>query len=458
MPIDVVASLRQNILRVFAQDKKQFKTAQEKLEDSVVLDAEIKDSDSVAQTLKKLISSVTSSPLSKVRINILVDPSDVVLRFIASNKKEGSFEEYMVTEMKAKLEGKNLDDYYFSYEKLAPFVYQMEAIRKDTMEKLLEVADKTGVSLYSIVPWALFLPKYVGASEPAIFIIQGDDKKVLVLSELQGIFFTGVFSDDTTEEELNKLVHELAFYKREKPIKRVYTLGCSDVKLVGDYKIAAIDLPGDNVSVDLGFELHVLCDNMLENPDRYTSNQLNLLSLLPLPVVEKKANALVYVGTVVGILLLVVGAGFGYTRYSKGRPATVEPKQDQNVLSETNVVQETTPVVQATESTASQPITPPLDLKTSDLKVRIENAAGVNGLAGKTQTFLEKFGYQVDSIATADKEQEPTTLRFKKAKAIFKDLLTTDMKEKFPKIVVEETLSDDQKYDVLILIGASAKL
>jgi hypothetical protein len=456
MPLDLIVSIRQNSLRVSVVDKKQFKTASEKLSEDIVVDSDVKNVDSLVESLKKLIAELTTTSRSKMRVSFLVDPQDVDLRFIASNKKEGSFEDFMVSEIKAKLEGKNIEDYYFSYEKLAPFVYQMEAVRKDLLEKFIEISDKAGLSLYSLIPWALFMPRYVGASEPSIFIIQQDDKKVLVLSELQGIFFTGVFADDTTEAELNKLVHELAFYKREKPIKRVYTLGCSDVNLEGDYKIAGIDLPGELVSVERGFEMHTLANYMLDNPDRYASSQLNLLSLLPLPVAETKNRSLVYVGATVGMLLLVVGGYFGFSKLSASR--SNQNNANSNVLSETVEVKETSPVIEVKETTPSVPAVKIEDLKTADLKIMVQNATDVAGLASKTKGYLEKFGYTVAEPGNAATTEEKSIVRFKKSKLAYKELLISDIKEKFPDIVIEDTLKEDEKFDALFLVGKSNKL
>jgi hypothetical protein len=122
---------------------------------------------------------------------------------------------------------------------------------------------------------------------------------------------------------------------------------------------------------------------------------------------------------------------------------------DQAVLSETNVPAESS----KSADTANKP-----ELKRPDLKIRVENGAGVSGLAAKTSDFLKQLGYNVVSIDTADTERKDTLFRFKKDKVAYKDMITEDSKDKFSGAVIEDTLAADAQYDLLIVIGGNANL
>lgn len=81
-------------------------------------------------------------------------------------------------------------------------------------------------------------------------------------------------------------------------------------------------------------------------------------------------------------------------------------------------------------------------------------------LAAKTKEFLESLGYTVADPETADNNTDPTLLTFKKdVPDGYKELIKTDLKDKFPSLIIkEETLPDDSAYDLLIIIGTSSKM
>jgi hypothetical protein len=93
-----------------------------------------------------------------------------------------------------------------------------------------------------------------------------------------------------------------------------------------------------------------------------------------------------------------------------------------------------------------------------NLKIRIENGAGINGLAARTKEFLQELGYTILTIDTADERTEPTILQFKKdALNTYKDLIVEDIKEKFPNIEVKDDLPEDSDYDLLMILGTSSE-
>ena len=167
-------------------------------------------------------------------------------------------------------------------------------------------------------------------------------------------------------------------------------------------------------------------------------------------------------------MFLLVGAYFGIK--ALGDKNTENTLTAQNTGSESSqVLSETTqnPTDQGQEDEGkpseeeNKPVEsdPNLEVKKGNLKIRIENGAGVGGLAARTKEFMEGFGYTVLTIDTADSKTESTILSFKKGiVSEFKDVVSADIKEKFPKIEVKEDLSEDSDYDLLIIVGTSSEL
>ena len=142
---------------------------------------------------------------------------------------------------------------------------------------------------------------------------------------------------------------------------------------------------------------------------------------------------------------------------NSGDSLAVNNEQTQ-VLSESTQQQNVEPNddVQETEQKDRDPN---MEVKKGNLKIRIENGAGISGLAARTKDFLTEFGYTILNIDTADSTTEPTILNFKKdAIEDYKDIVYKDMVSKFPNIEVKEDLQEDSDYDLLITVGTSSKL
>jgi len=189
-------------------------------------------------------------------------------------------------------------------------------MKKEILEKYLEVSNLLGIELRSVVPWSYLLPKYLDINEPAIILSKLNDEQVVVLSELGGVFFADVFKEDKSADELEKIVEELSVYKRNDPIKKVYSLNYETLDLGDTYDSHKVDVPGSDLGDPMGFEVNMLVNYMLDmKPDLFAS-QGNLLSLLPVPVVERKSEIMVYAGAFTAAIVLV-GLIVGGVMYSR---------------------------------------------------------------------------------------------------------------------------------------------
>jgi hypothetical protein len=439
---NLIVSLSDNILKVSVATLESFKSVSAELGEKVVSGSEILDPRTFSEILANLVKDASSGAKdTKYGLHYLLEPKDVVLKFVTVRKSSSSQEENVLNEIKTKLPEINLDDLFFSYQKIAPFVYQFIGVEKKRLEKILEISDILGIEVKSVVPWVMLLPKYVGKNDPSIFISKNTKSQLVALSELGGIYFCEVFNKEKSSKEVEKYVSELSVYKRAEPINKIYILNGDTFSLDPSYNITPL-IPAEEVPEEMkGYEIHCLAFKVLSEDPTLVNTQLNLLNLLPLPAVETKSKSLVYVGASVLVLTLLVGGFFVLKNKSSG---SSQRANNSAVLSETE------------ESTVASP--PPAEVKPvlnkADIKIRIENAAGIPGLAAKTQTFLQGKGWVVSEIDTAEESGRTATLvRIKDSKKAFLDLLTADMKDSY-QVTTETTLDETFGYDVLVLLGA----
>jgi hypothetical protein len=453
---DLIVSLNKNVVRVSTVDKDTvLRTTLVDVPKETADDTRIINPSSFSEVLNGLIPQITSLSKSRMSLNFVVEPQDIYLRFITLSKKDGDLDEQIVTEIKEKAKDIPLDDLYFSHVKIAPFVYQFVGIKKDILDKYLEVSNHVGIGLKSVIPWVLALPKYEKVCDPAIFISKVGNRQVVALSELNGIFFSDVYDQERTEKELQDLVKELSFYKRSSPIKYVFTMNCEYLSL-GDHKVKEIEYPvfKEGSEVTSGYEQNVIVNFLLDTDSNVVNHQLNLLNLLPLPVVENKSVSVVAAGSVFAMLVLVGGLYGGYLFLRNRNQADTQLAQN---TENTQVLSETTQKTE--EATQNQQTGEKPQPKKQDLKIRVENGAGVAGLAAKTKEFLTGLGYTVLEPQTSSISTETTILEYKKdAFNAYNDMVIADIKDKFPKTEIKQTLSSDKDYDLLLTVGSSSKI
>lgn len=447
---DIYLSLNNNILRISTLNKDGLKLISQTLPSEMVSDTKLLDVPGFSAEVKKVIGQITGQSVPKVAINVVVEPEDIILRFITANKKDGDRQEQLINDIKTKVTDVPLEDVYFSYQKIAPFLYQFVAVKKDYMDNILKVANELGASLKSVVSWISILPKYLSINEPAVFICRIDGSHAVALSELGGIFYSDVSNKKITEQQLQSFVSDLSLYKKRTPIKKIYTLNYQDFDAQG-YEVIEIGMPPIFAENEEGYKPLVLMNYMQDSDPSVLGSQNNLLNLMPLPVVENKKTSLVYVG--VGVATLLLSGALSFLLFFNKNRQTSEVSsssgQTQNVLSEQS---------ENVKNEKSENEVKPLELKRESLKVKVLNGANVNGLAAKTKSLFEVKGYKVVDIDTAEESRSDTLYRFNKDSLQFRDLVTSDFTEQFPKVSVEDTLPVTEPYDLLIIVGTENSL
>ena len=95
------------------------------------------------------------------------------------------------------------------------------------------------------------------------------------------------------------------------------------------------------------------------------------------------------------------------------------------------------------------------NLNRAEPKMRVLNGSGTPGVASSFKDFLEKLGYKVASIGNADNyDYANTQLRFKEDFKKFKDILVSDLSNKYSVKVSSSDLTSTDSADIEVIIGA----
>jgi hypothetical protein len=314
---DLIVSLNENELKISALKEGAFGSVVKEVSKNIVNDSRIVDQEQFATILHESITELFGKTKGKYRLNFVIEPEDTYLRFITVNKDGQDLDAKIISEIQTKLGETKLDDLYFSYIKIAPFVYQFVGVKKEHLEKYINISTLLQVELHSVLSWVLMLPKYVGSNESVIFICGVANKPTVVLSELGGVFFVGSYDSKEDQAKLNSLVQELSVYKRQKPIDKIYTFNYPQLKESEGFVVHNVAVPGSDTDEARGFESNLLVNYMLDLAPDAIGSQLNMLNLLPVPAVDKKQTALVKVGAPIAAFLIALTIFGGFMFFAK---------------------------------------------------------------------------------------------------------------------------------------------
>jgi len=414
----------------------------------IVKGSQILDKERLTQDLISLSNEILPPGKKPEGLNFLIGPEDFHAFFVTVNKNDGDLDEQIISSVKSKLE-LPLEDLYFSYTKIAPFIYQFIGVSQNYLDDLLDICNLWGVPVKSIVPWVSLLPKTLLDTDPAIFVANVEDKYVVSLSELNGVYFAHSYDEPKDSKELEELVKTLSVYNRKKPISRIFTLN-SALNLENGYEVLPVLDSGETYLTE-GFEVHELFLHVLQENRDVLGSKINLLNLLPLPEPTQKPAILVPVTVSIFLVGLLVGGYFLFFNNPEDSQQTVA-----GVSSEVSgdTVESTSSEVSAITSEE----TAVTELDKSKLVIRIENAAGITGAAGRTQDLLKEIGYSVDSVDTAENMRETTQVLIREDFKGYKDTLLLDLGDAFPEVLTDVLEEVEADYNVLILIGKNAEI
>ncbi len=459
---DLLISLDSNILKVSYCGPDGCAGFSQEISQDIVSDSKILNPELFARKLIELSSSLLPLKKKPDALTFIVPPENVLLAFHSVSKGETPVQDQLCAEASSKI-NVPLESLYFTHFKIAPFVYQFIGVDKDYLESLVKVSNLWGVPIRSVVPWVLLLPKTLPDSSPSIFVGNFDDKYIVALSELNGIYFSASYDEEKTEAEISDLVRKLSVYNRSSPIQNVYTVNAS-FSIGGAYKVHPI-LEQERYLGQEGFEIHDLTLRVLKDYPDILNSYINLLNLLPLPKVRAKTNSLVSASVAVSVVaLLLAGFFWGMPKFSK--TASLIPVADNVLGGETKTPEssltETPTREHKVDSENSQVLKKASQYTKKDMIIRIENASEVNGAAARTKALLEGLGYKVESIGTSSTQLESSQVLITKPLMELRDELKRDLGDKVPVSVVDtlDELSPNEEYshNVLIRLGKDAKI
>lgn len=424
------------------------------LSKDVASDSQILNTELFSEALGQLILDSFGEKAEKLSFNFLVEPENVHLSFLTTTQKEKD-EQALLHEASKKLAATalTLDDVYFSYQKIAPFVYQFVAIKKEILGKYLEVSNTLGFELRSVIPWVSVLPKsVVHDGTPSIFLVNNGFSKFMILTELGGVYYIGDL--ENKEQKIEGLVKELSVYERKNPINTVYTLNLANLDLGKEFEVHELEFAN----------IHHL---VVENIDfDVFGKQINLLNLFPVPAPVKN-NTLIYVGSAVAIALFVGGFVLLKPFEKLGGNAEIAGDHDEVVeaveATPAEVVQNTVEPLPDTEQNNENTlaIEPELELNRAVPKIRVENGTNIGGLAGRTRDFLISLGYD-DELGVGDSVKSDVTLTTIEISSEFDAagytaLIVEDLKGFYTDIEVHTLPETNADYDVLVTAGSNLK-
>ena len=455
---DLLILLNQNNFKIYSCTKDQCVSLSGTFDEEFLDSSGVYNPELLVQGLIDQTSQIVSKSAKPTSISFLLNPKDAFLSFITVSKNGLSVEEQIVESARKKL-GSSLDDLYFSYDKIAPYVYQFIAVKKDFLNSLLEVSSLWGVPIKAIVPWSLILPKLVDGSDPVIFV---DSSAVggqsITLSDLNGVYFATTYEKEKSLEELHGLVKKLALYKREETIENIYSLTLKEgINSLADRSEGSLkDLVSNFEGIEEGFEVHGLYLKAISLDPSILSTSTNLLNILPVPEVRKPVNALIPVSVTLLVLGIFLGAYFLFGQ--RGDTTSSAIRNNTEVLSEKDEVpagQTSDGISHDKEGTQDTNVSPEKLIAKEDAVIRIENGSGINGAAARTQALLEEKGYKVIEIGTAANQHETSQILIKKELLDLREGLKEDLEPAVPDTVIDTMEDSDASgdYNVLILLG-----
>jgi len=159
--------------------------------------------------------------------------------------------------------------------------------------------------------------------------------------------------------------------------------------------------------------------------------------MMPVEVtkVESGGGKLGWAATFLALLVgIAVGAGVGYLIWGSKKEAVVAK-----------------PAIVAEPTKTS---TPAVEVKRSELKVKVLNGSGVKGAAGIAKDLLESLGYKNVATGNADRnDYEGTSVAVKAGKKAVWEVVKTDLGSKYTVDGEMGVLGEGEGFDAVIILG-----
>ena len=168
------------------------------------------------------------------------------------------------------------------------------------------------------------------------------------------------------------------------------------------------------------------------------------------------------------VVIVVVSAGVlviaGYLFIRSALKATVPPLPPPPLTTPTSTA---ATLPSAAAATTTEPIIPPSEISTTTpvvtapakdtLAVSILNGSGVAGLAGKMAEIVKGAGYQKVTTGNADAyAYQGVTIRYRNGMKGAAEDLSTLLRDRYQKFVLEEVATSTAGIDVTVILGSGS--
>jgi len=396
------------------------------------------DSHEFAKEFSRVLAQDLGSTLPKLPMYFLLEPEVTELFLLTTNKNDGDGNDYFTQQIKDRLVDESIDNLYFAYFKIAPFVYQFVGVKKEIFQALTDASNQIGLEIGGILPFGLVLSK-TNNDISSMFVFPHNDSSTVVFSELTGISFAEKLDKKIALNELIELFWKLSVYNNKGGELNIYSFSNNE-HIFGSHKVLTLG----NGELEKDYEEIGTTKRILEENASILDSQTNLLNLMPVPQAERKkplpavAVASMLLILLVGGLILQLTMGFNNILGKKAHD-----QENQTVLAEQNQV----------PAEPQIPTQPQKEVKRTDLKIRVENGNGVAGSAGKLKLYLEGFGYNVVTVGNSDRtDYAKTVVKLPKDLVDYKDLLTNDLKTNYS-VEISSVDTKPADYDILVIAG-----
>lgn len=146
------------------------------------------------------------------------------------------------------------------------------------------------------------------------------------------------------------------------------------------------------------------------------------------------SNNIFWIIIAVFALLGVVAGGIGVYLQNRSQPTPLA-----------------SPTPEASPMSSPSPV---VQLNRKDLQIQILNGSGVTGAAKAAQDYLEGLGYTVSALGNASSSSYTTTqISLKDSRKDYLSILKKDLSGKYSVADTADSLEDNSKYDVVIILG-----
>ncbi len=364
----------------------------------------------------------------------------------------------------------DLNEARMMYNEVSEKNYQVTTAKTATLGQLSRVVRDAGFSLVAIVPVPIIFPKIIGSQKTPYLFISSEEDLVfsLVVDNIVVFSSTYTLKNQLAESEKEVLlavseIIELEYKKYvQEPLKNVFVYGKGaeflksflnaknfNTQIILDSGESTKQTGYDFADYSRAIALSYYDREVPSFPKFETSKNISSASK---PPKRGRFNPLYLILPLITSVILL-----GILLWPNFKEAFLSPSKDGEVPISKETTASSQKQKEATDEARKKAIVPSLESRKEpnrrDFSIRILNGSGIAGAAGKMRDFLSAKGYPIESVGNAENFSYQTiTVQIKTSKKGISGLLTKDLEERYS-INIGSSISEDEKFDILLIVG-----